>query len=80
MLSTLLELLGFAAFVAATYLLAGPVGALYTGGAAFLIVGYAVTDSPADTALSRASAPARARIGALRTRIRAARAKRKTKA
>jgi hypothetical protein len=73
MLSTLLDLLGFAAFVAATYLLAGPVGALYVAGAALLIISLAVNDDAAAAALGRVTAPARVRLTALR-------AKRKAKA
>lgn len=59
MLSTLLELAGFAAIVAATYLLGGLVPCLYTAGGLLLLVGYAVEDEQAALALRGASAPVR---------------------
>lgn len=68
MLSTLLELLGFAAFTAATYIIAGPAGALYVAGASLLFIAYAIDDKSVASAAGRALAPARARISAWRDR------------
>lgn len=68
MFSTFLELLGFAAFVAATYLVAGLAGALYVGGGLLLVLGYATNDDAAGAVVAKALAPARARVLALRAR------------
>jgi hypothetical protein len=76
MFSTFLDLLGFAAFVAATYLLAGPVGGLYVAGAALLITGAAVNDEAANAALGRLVGPLRARVS-VRERVTAWRAARR---
>lgn len=64
MLSTLLDLLGFAAFVAATYLVAGPAGALYVSGAALLVTSLAVDDEAASAVLGRPVRSVRARLTA----------------
>lgn len=69
MFSTLLELLGFAAFVAATYLIFGLAGALYVGGGLLLVVGYAVDDeASAGTIVTKVTASARSRVQALRSK------------
>ena len=44
MLSTLTELLGFAALTAGAYVVGGLAAALFTAGGALLVVGYALED------------------------------------
>ena len=66
MFSTLLELAGFGAIIAATYLVGGLVAALYVAGPVLLLLGYAVEDERAVLALGRAVAPARKRLVGLR--------------
>jgi hypothetical protein len=65
-LSTLLELAGFGAIIAATYLIGGLIPALYTTGGVLLLVGYAVEDKQAALALHRVLAPVRQRFAAAR--------------
>jgi hypothetical protein len=69
MLSTLLDVLGFAAFTAATYLLAGPAGALYVAGACLLITSLGVNDDAAATHVRRLVGPVRRRARAIRQRL-----------
>lgn len=67
MLSTLLELAGFASIVAASYLVGGIIVGLYVLGPVLLLVGYAADDERATVSLARAMAPvrrARARVSA----------------
>lgn len=68
MLSTFLELLGFTALTAATYLVAGPAGALYVAGASLLFIAYAIDDTSVAATLGRATAPLRTRVTAWRAR------------
>jgi hypothetical protein len=58
--STLLELAGFAAIIAATYLLAGLAASLFVAGGCLLLTGYATEDEKAVLALRRATRPVRA--------------------
>jgi hypothetical protein len=68
MFSTLLELLGFAAFVAATYIVAGLAGALYVAGGSLLFIAYAIDDESVASAAGRLAAPVRARFTTWRAR------------
>lgn len=76
MFSTLLELAGFGALIAAAVLLGGLVAGLLTAGPILLLLGYATDDQAAVTSLVRASMPARRRVLAFRAARSARRARR----
>lgn len=80
MLSTFLELAGFASLIAATFLLGGLIAALYSGGAVLLLIGYATDDAKAAVSVARAVAPVRRVPGRVRARLTERRQRRLAKA
>lgn len=70
MFSTLLELAGFGAIIAATALVAGLAGALFVAGPVLLVIGYATDDEKATVALSRVVLRLAAVTGRVRGRVR----------
>ena len=69
MVSTVLELAGFCAIIAATFLVAGLAAALFVTGPVLLLCGYAVEDEKAVMALSRAVTVAARPVRGVRARL-----------
>lgn len=76
MVSSTLELAGFAVLAIATFIGAGIVAGLAVAGGELLLIGYAVDDAELALSMRRAAAPLRARAARARDARRAKRAAR----